>query len=437
MNLWAAAVSISLGVLVIPIGRRCTGDYFHPAALVVAVWGLSFGLFLLNLMPFEPPGRLVLALIVAAVALLAGGALAAQWFERRAADDGPTWTLPNPRVWVCLLSILGLLGVAWYVGDVVRVFGWSGFADLARVRQALSDYTIPSTFMFLQVFTSVAPLLAFALVLCGTKLRRVDWVGPVACVLSTWATTSRMQFFLITLTAFFMFVARRGPRLSWAGFSLAVGTVGVLLLTNFAVVGWWTGKTPANLGMRMQISPRTGPQVSPLAARVENVLHHGATVYLYATGSYAALGQLMRQPLHSPHLTYTFYPAARLLQRLHLLDRSLPAPISPAVRIMRPPGPELKYNVYTFLYDPLMDFGPAGALVYTAVLGGLIGLVYGRFIRRRHSPVRLLLTAEIATALTLSIFANMFSNSLSWYILAGTVGPFVAARAFRRDNRGY
>ena len=61
-----------------------------------------------------------------------------------------------------------------------------------------------------------------------------------------------------------------------------------------------------------------------------------------------------------------------------------------------------------------MDYGLVGALMYTAVLGLLIGAVYGRFVRRRDSPVRLLLTAEIATALTLSIFANMFSNSQSW-----------------------
>ena len=77
-----------------------------------------------------------------------------------------------------------------------------------------------------------------------------------------------------------------------------------------------------------------------------------------------------------------------------------------------------------------LAFGLVGALMYTAVLGLLIGAVYGRFVRRRDSPVRLLLTAEIATALTLSIFANMFSNSQSWYVLAGTVGPFVLTRVW-------
>jgi hypothetical protein len=418
----------------------------------VAVWGVSFGLFMLKLMPFEPPGPFVLILIVAAVALLTCGVLAGQWFERLTVDDGPSWTLPNPRVWVWLLSSLGLLGVLWYVGEVVRVFGSSGFSDQARVRLALGDYTIPSTFLFLEVFTNVAPLVAFAVVLCGTKLRRVDWVGPVACVLSTWVTTGRGQFFLITLTGFFMFVARRGPRLSWAGFSVAVVSVGALLITNFTVVAMWTGKTPEALGVRMEVPPQflswasedaaedddaseaSAPWLAPIFVQMEKVMQRSATLYLYTTGSYAALGQLMRQPLHSPHLTYTFYPAARLLQRLQLLDHSLPPPISPGVGIVRKAGSELSYNVYTFLYNPLMDFGPAGALVYTAVLGTLVGVSYGRFIRRRHSPVRLLLTAQIATALTLSVFANMFSNSLSWYLLFGTVGPFVAAGAFRRQK---
>jgi hypothetical protein len=448
VNFSLAILSLACGICAIPVGRRATGDFFHPAALIGAVWGVSFGLFLLALFPFVTPGRHVLAFIVVSIGLLVAGTITGQRLDRRIADDGPTWTLRNPRTWVWVFSILGLIGVTWYGLEVARALGWGAFSDFSRIRLALSNYTIPSTFMFLEVFTNIAPLLAFALVLCGTQLRPLDWAGPGACVLSTWVTTGRMQFFLIILTAFFMFVARRGPRLSWTGLGLAVAVVGALLVMNFIVVGTLTGKTPANLSVTMQVPSRTDrvavaardPSVVPGAQassrgsvmmRIDGVLQRGATIYLYATGSYAALGQLMQQPIESSHLTYTLYPAARLLQRLHLLNSSLPSPISPSVNIMRPPAAQLNYNVYTLLYDPLMDFGRWGALVYTAALGILIGIVYGRFVRRRHSPIRLLLLAEIATALTLSIFANMFSNSLSWYVLAGTVGPFVITRALR------
>ena len=222
--------------------------------------------------------------------------------------------------------------MVWYTVEVVSLFGWEGFTNFGRVRQALNSYKIPSTFMFLEVFTIVAPLLAFALFLCGTRLRAIDWVAPAACVLSTWLSTGRMQFFLITLTAFFMFVASKGPRLSMRALSLAVAVVGALLLTSFLAIGSLTGKTPSKLPVKMTTAP---PQSS--------------TVYLYATGSYAALGQLLRQPLHSPHLTYTLYPAARLLQRLHVIDASLPAPTTPSVGITQSTAGVLKYNVYTFL----------------------------------------------------------------------------------------
>ena len=157
--------------------------------------------------------------------------------------EGLAWSLPAARYWVLLFSILGLLGVVWYTVEVVSLFGWEGLTNFGRVRQALNSSNIPSTFMFLEVFTIVAPLLAFALFLCGTRLRAIDWgLAPAACVLSTWLSTGRMQFFLITLTAFFMFVASKGPRLSMRALSLAVAVVGALLLTSFLAIGSLTEK---------------------------------------------------------------------------------------------------------------------------------------------------------------------------------------------------
>jgi hypothetical protein len=290
------------------------------------------------------------------------------------------------------------------------------------IRRALAFYDIPSSFLFLEVCCIVAPLLALALHLCGAALRRIDWAGPIACGLATWLTTDRTQFFLVALTGFFLFVMRRGPKLSWGGLFIAGAAAGSLLMVNFAFVDLWTKKS-ANNPLPLSVAA---------SSNLNRPAQQTAAIYMYGTGSYAALGQAMSRPLPRTHGLLCFYPAARLVQRFGIFEFPLPDPKLPLVNIMRPPAQKVWFNGYTFLYFPLADFGRAGSLGYAAALGLLVGLAYGRLVRRRDAPARLLISAQIATALTLSTFANRFANSVSWYVLVGTVGPFLIMRFSER-----
>ncbi len=66
-------------------------------------------------------------------------------------------------------SIIGLIGVVWYVTAAIRLLGWNAFEAGARIRWALGTYEIPSGFLFFEYFCIVTPLVAFALIVTGQK----------------------------------------------------------------------------------------------------------------------------------------------------------------------------------------------------------------------------------------------------------------------------
>jgi hypothetical protein len=88
----------------------------------------------------------------------------------------------------------------------------------------------------------------------------------------------------------------------------------------------------------------------------------------------------------------------------------------------------LRYNQYTFLYYPFEDFGSAGALAYALGIALLAGAIYAWGRRNRSDPLRLLVVAQIATAVALTPFVNKFNNTAWWYILVLTTLPWLVAR---------
>ena len=91
----------------------------------------------------------------------------------------------------------------------------------------------------------------------------------------------------------------------------------------------------------------------------------------------------------------------------------------------------------TLFYDAWYDFGTAGVVVFSALLGALACFLETE-MRKRHSPVFCVFYAQIAVYLALAFFTTWFSNPAVWFYFAETlaVGWFVSGsrRARKKMN---
>jgi hypothetical protein len=415
------------------VSRRLTGDVSTPAAIVIATWCGTLGLFALDLIDYAPLPPHVVGLIAGAVAALVAGAIAGQ---RLAANTTPESSMPGPEglrrpaLAVVILAGIGLAGVAWYVHLVVSTkFGWGLFAQGEMLRYLLTIYEIPSRFLFLQQVCSAAALVAWALALSGARLGVVGVLAAIAATLGTLTSTDRTQIFTVVLSGGFMYALRRGASLPLARLAATAAAGAVLLAVAFFTIGAWTGKTASHVGLRMRL-----PAATPgtWQARVVDAAQEASVAYFYATGSYAALALLVDAGHPRTQGKHMFYPVLRAVQRAGLVAIDLPAAIPPFVTVARrADGAPFGTNAYTFLYYPLEDFGPIGALAYAAVVGLACGWAFGWARRDRASPLRLLVAGQVSTALALTFFVNKFNSTHFWYVLLWTMAPFVWASARR------
>ena len=406
----AACVLMAVAVASLVIGRIATGDPISPVAVAVAAWSATLGLFELQLVPYVPLSALAWRVTIAALACLVAGLFAGMRLPARPRVATPTRdpdALRRARAWVPVFAVLGLTGMGWFVWNVGRILGWDALADGNRIREALGAYTIPSGFLFLQFFCIVTPLVAITIRLLGQRLRVVDVAAASVCALCTWLSTDRTQFFALAISALFLALYTAGRKLSMRQLVVAACAVGLLLFANFVVVARWVGKTSA------------------------------ASVYVYATASFPAWDRALHAPPAGTGGLHTFYPVARLLERLRVVDGPTPSPILQYVEVTRgQPGGEWSFNGYTWLNYPYQDWGLTGVFLYVTVVGVTSGWLYGRFRANRSQPVLLLLVAQVTTALALSPFVNKFNNTASWYVAVMTTLPFVLPRWTRAAPTG-
>jgi hypothetical protein len=435
-----AAALILIAIAALPISRRLSGDLLSPAAVVTGAWCGTLGLYLLHLLPYITLQPATLRLVLATIATLVGAILIGQRLApRRAATGDAPRPLAYPNLWLVAYSIVGLLGTAWFVWAVVDALGWGAFGQAAVLREALTDKRIPSRYLFAQMFSIAAPLVALGCLLDGVRLSRGVWALVLCCAAGTLISTDRTQLFLVVLTAVFAAAFRYGRTLPIGRVAAGATAAALALVIGFEVIGAWVGKTPEKLGLRLEwAAPAPGtPRVTPPEPSVmawvvaRPAVQRFGVFYAYLTCSYPALDILQRQGHPRTGGRHTFYPALRALQRAGVLDIELPAAIAPFVTLIEDPGPPVLLNTYTFLYYPLEDFGPAGALAYAGVVGLLAGWCYGWMRARRDSAPRVLFMAHVTTALALTVLVNKFNNTAWWYVVLLSVLPWIAGRVRR------
>jgi hypothetical protein len=433
----AAVILLLLACAAPVVSRRITGDVFGPLALVALTWGVTAALALLAWIPYHPIAAGTWWFLVTNLAALAAGLLAGHWLagrmprrSQKPARIGTSADPLRPERWIVPMSGAAIAGVAWYVVAAGTRLGWRGMLDGERLRQALTTYEIPSTFLFLQFFCLVAPLVAAAVALTGTRLSWPARIGAGAAALGTLPTTDRTQVFSLIATLFLMWVFARGRTLGWRRLLLVGGVVPVLLAANFVAVDAWRRNVLEAFELKLTVEAPDS-RSTPVARAFWRRL---TSAYYYATSSYPALDRLLLDPGPPTGGALTFYPVTRALERAGL-GPPTPPYIPGFVTITRPgDGPPAYSNAYTYLYYPLRDFGRRGAVVYSLVLGVACGLAIGWARTARHSPAGVLVAGHISTAIAFLPLFNKFNSSPWWYIALWTLVPFAfaALRARRR-----
>ena len=431
-----ATVLLLVAAFAAPIlSRRITGDVFAPIALVALTWGASAALALLAWIPYHPIAAdtwwfIGTNLVALAAGLVAGESLARAATPRDATAGSVSADPLRPERWLVPMSVVALVGLAWYVTAAAARLGWGGLADGERLRQALTTYEIPSTFLVAQFFCLIAPLVAGALAFTGTRLSWPARLAVAAAALGTVITTDRTQVFTLIATLFFMWVFARGRALGWRRLLLIGAVVPAILAANFVAVDAWRRNVLEAFELKLTIEAPES-RATPIGRVFWRRL---TSAYYYTTCAYPALDRLRLDPGPSTGGTLSFYPITRALERARL-GPPTPPYIPGFVTITRPgQDPPAYSNAYTYLYYPLRDFGPRGAAVYSLALGVVCGLAFGWARAARHSPARVLLAAQVSTAIAFLPLFNKFNNSLWWYVLVWTLLPFAMA-ALRSRRR--
>ena len=87
----------------------------------------------------------------------------------------------------------------------------------------------------------------------------------------------------------------------------------------------------------------------------------------------------------------------------------------------------------TLFYDAYYDFGAAGVILLSGILGAVCFLLM-RKLSRMQNPVDYLFYAQIGVYLSLSFFTTWFSNPTTWFYLAVTAALWLYCRI--RRGRG-
>jgi oligosaccharide repeat unit polymerase len=350
----------------------------HPAQLWSVPWAAAAWLFGLQLLPYRDLPALTTALVSGAtVAFVAAAVVSDRYFRRRvsgAARDGVGYRLvARAAIGALVLTALLLIAFLW---QTIRRFGvHDAVVSSAEVREAIGTGATPVTIKFVYAAIAASALSGVAAAQAPTTNRRIAWaMAASATVASLYFSTGRgiLVYGLIIAAAAYL-LAR--PRLPLRGrFLLGVGAIASIAVIVHVLGGLVIGKTYAN-------NPDLRQTPSYFSSHSE--LRAFALPYQYASAPIAALGIQVdaSTPLGTSHGCAVFSEACSIL-------RHLGANVEPVRRIRPFTRPPLPWNTYTSLDAPLQDVGVVGAIPLMALVGILVGGLWGAArARRRHALV--------------------------------------------------
>jgi oligosaccharide repeat unit polymerase len=361
----------------------------HPAQLWSIPWAAAAWLFTLQLLPYRDLPALASALVSGAtVAFVAATVVSDRYFRRRvsgAAHHGVEYRLvARAAIGALVLTALLLIAFLW---QTIHRFGLhDALVSSVEVREAIGTGATPVTIKFVYAALAASAVSGVAAAQAPTPNRRIAWaMAASAAVASLYFSTGRgILVYGLIIAAIAYLLAR--PRLPPRGrFLLGVGVIASIAVIVHILGGLVIGKTYAN-------NPDLRQTPSYFSSHSE--LRAFALPYQYASAPIAALGIEVdaSTPLGTSHGCAVFSEACSIL-------RHLGANVEPVRRIRPFTRPPLPWNTYTSLDAPLQDVGVVGAIPLMALVGILVGGLWGAArARRRHALVAYPIAAAAVVA---------------------------------------
>jgi oligosaccharide repeat unit polymerase len=388
-----------------------------PLAAFLASWwiiGVLYELNPLGLYSISPAAMLVIG--VGLTCFVAGYAIACYPVRglgsTRFENDQPS-TTDAPLRWLLLLCVVGgsLLLVVYIasVGGVSALLG-NPAATLLAIRLNLNVGDVPTGFYFFYFYTLAVPV---AVVLWSIRRQpRYLLVGGF-CLFALLSTTGRTNVTAALVWATIVVVMRRGSKriTPWQ----VTGSVGVVLVAVgiFVTLGDALGKSYDNSYIRVYYGAHP-PVPQSLVLPLEQL-----------GGAVPAFGVITQQATAPQDGALTLRP---IFQLLHILDPTVKvqSKIQPFYAIPVP------FNVGTYLAPLWQDGGMLGVCIGSLVTGGLCGIAYALWYRRR--TLASLVLAGLFTLVALRTVGDASLNDLSTVIEISLLAVCFIAERSRRTH---
>jgi oligosaccharide repeat unit polymerase len=392
----------------------------HPAQLWSVPWAIAAGLFALQLLPYRELSLLTCALAAGAtLAFVAGTVVGDRYVGPRASGAASVradYGLVAPAaIGALVLTALLLLAFLWQTID--RFGLHDALVSSADVRIAIGTGAAPVTIKYVYAAIAACALSGAAAAHAPTTGHRIGWaIASGAAVVSLYFSTGRSTVVYGVIIAVIAYLLGR-PRLPKRNsFLLGVGAIACIAVIVHILGGLVIGKTYAN---------NAGLRQTPSFFTSNTEFRTFALPYQYASAPIAALGVQVdgSTRLGTSHGCAVFSEACSVL-------RDLGADIEPVRRIRPFTPPPLPWNTYTVLDAPLLDVGVIGAIPLMAIVGILIGALWGAArARRRHALIAYPIAAAAVIAAN-SQFAFTAPHLLGAIIIAS--GLLVLSGQVRR-----
>lgn len=393
---WSAVV-LALALSLTAIWSVVRLQPFHPLQLWSIPWAIAATSFFLGLLPFIEISWLTVWLILGStVALGIGIAFGQRLYEGHAskpvsAESGKCQVTLR-RAALIAIGLTGILLLGFLIQLSLRVGAQSAlFAD-SDVRRAIGEGQFVVTVKYVYAnLAAVALTGAVAGLASRTRLSR-GWIAALlALIAATYFTTARSNIFLavvVAAVAFFVFGSRRPSRKS---VGLAVVAAGIAALVLFGVMGSMVGK---------QFSAYPEFQEVPNFFQGRDALSTLAIPYRYLSSSIPAFDLQVQQS----SLFGQAHGCAMASEVCSVL-RQAGLGVDPVPRVKEFTAPYFEWNTYTGLDLPLIDFGKMFLIPIIAVIGIVVGAVWGA---ARHGKVAAGVSYSLIAACLVGGYSTFF-----------------------------